>query len=205
MSALEVQDTSGADLISHSLRYMVFSDFLYKEVFLPKASVILQNKQLAGVTVPPTQFLSDPDITSAAKVLNILAVLRSSGNLQAVHGVAIDKVVAMPDEKEITAGGTFNLTSAPLIFQVTVENQGNMPEKNVPVVITLQATGETTPQKVTVAIPELKAKDTQTIEVKGINPTAYGAVATLKVKVGPVADEKYKDNNSLQAQLIFKL
>jgi hypothetical protein len=206
MNALEVQDTSGADLIAHALRYMTNSDFLYQEVFLPKATEILQQKGISGVTVPPTQFLSDPDITSAPNVLNIIARLRSTGNLQAVHGVAVDKVVAMPDAKEITAGGTFNLTaSADLVFEVTVENQGNMEEKNVPVLVTLQAKGETQAQKVTVTIPSMKPKATATVDVKGINPTAYGVQATLKVKAGPVTDEKFLSNNLIQATLIFKL
>ena len=206
MNALEVQDTSGADLIAHALRYLTNSDFLYHEVFLPKATELLQKKQLTGVTVPPSQFLSDADITSAPKVLNILAELRSSGNRQAVHGVALDKVVAMPDTKEITAGGTFNLgATSSLEFWVTVENQGNMPEANVPVVITLQVSGETTKQTVTAKIPQLSAKTTATVKVSGIEPTAYGAVAILKVKVGPVTDEKFTDNNSLQARLIFKI
>jgi hypothetical protein len=79
-----------------------------------------------------------------------------------------------------------------------------MVETNVPVVITLQV-GSGEAQKVTVKIPQLKAKDLQTVDVKGLNPTAYGTKATLKVKVGPVADEKFTDNNSVVAYLIFKL
>ena len=36
--------------------------------------------------------------------------LKSTGNLQAVHGVAVAKVGSQPDEKEINSGGTYNLT-----------------------------------------------------------------------------------------------
>jgi len=146
----------------------VNSDFLYQEVFFTGATDVLREKELQGVTVPSTQFLTDPDIASPASVLNILAGLKSTGNLQAIHGVAIAKVVAMPDEKEIKAGGTFNLTSSDeLAFVVTVENQGNMEEKNVPVVITLQSPDSTEPQKVTVQIASIKAKTDATIEVSG--------------------------------------
>ena len=39
----------------------------------------------------------------------------------------------------------------------------------------------------------------------GLNPTDYGEVATLTVEVGPVAGEKVKSNNSIEATVIFKL
>jgi len=112
----------------------------------------------------------------------------------------------MPDDKEITAGGTFNLTLTDrLTFVVTVENQGNMDEKNVPVVVTLLASGSAEPQKVSTEIPQIKAKAKVTVEVKGLNPSAYGEVTVLHVEAGPVPDEKYRDNNWLEADVIFKL
>jgi hypothetical protein len=209
MNALEVEDTEvPSEQISHALRYLANSDFLYEEVFVPKTRSLLAERELTGVTVPSTTFFADPDLASTADVLNILAGLKSTGDLQPVHGVALDKVVAMPDDKKITAGGTFNLTSTDeLTFVVTVENQGNMDEKNVPVVITLTlgASGSTEPQKVTTEVPQIKAKAKVTLEVKGINPSAYGEVAVLNVKVGPVQDEKYNDNNWIEANVIFKL
>jgi hypothetical protein len=206
MSALEVQDTEvAAEQISHALYYLVNSDFLYDEVFITQATAILQKKELTGVKVPSSNFIDDSDLASARKVVDILTELRSTGNLQATHGVAVGKVVAMPDEKEMTAGGTFNLTSSDeLVIAVTVENQGNMEEKNVPVVVTLTV-GNAEPQKVTVEIPQIKAKKELTVNVEGLNPTAYGEVAQLTVKVGPVQGEKYIDNNTLKASVIFKL
>ena len=121
----------------------------------------------------------------------MLDTLKSTGNLQAVHGVAVVKVVAMPDEKEIKGGDTYNLQSSDeLAFQVTVENQGNMAEKNVPVVVSLLSAESTEPQEVTVEIPELKPKEDLTVTVEGLNPTAYGEKALLSVEVGPVKDEK---------------
>ena len=44
-----------------------------------------------------------------------------------------------------------------------------------------------------------------TAPVQGLNPTQYGEVATLTVEVGPVAGEKVNDNNSIKANVIFKL
>ena len=206
MNALEVQDTEvAAEQISRALYYLTNSDFLYREVFVPKATEVVKEKSLAGVTVPSSEFLSDPDLASRTQAQEIIATLKSTGNLQAVHGVAIDKVVAQPDEQEIEDGRTYNLTSSDeLAFLVTVENQGNMAEKDVPVVITLgTASGE--PQKITATIPELKPGALVTATIEGLNPTDYGEVAVLTVEAGPVAGEKFEDNNSLKANVIFKL
>ncbi len=206
MNALEVEDTEvTAEQVSHALAYLANSDFLYEEVFISKATDILTERELTG-KVPTSSFLSDPDLASNASVQDILAGLRSTGSLQAVHGVALGKVIAMPDNKEITPGGTFNLTSSEaLAFEVTVENQGNMDEKNVSVVITLLSSDSTEPQTVTKEIPLIKAKKEITLTVEGLNPTAYGEVALLEVEAGPVQDEKYRDNNSMEANVIFKL
>jgi hypothetical protein len=207
MTALEVTDVDvSAEQISRALDYLTNSDFLYAEVFAPRVTEVLQSKKLTGVTVPTTRFLSDPDLASKAKVQDMLGLLKSTDNLQAVHGVAVAKVVESPDEKVIEAGGTYNLVSSDqLAFLITVENQGNMSEKDVPVVVTLLSPDDTTPQKKTVTIPELKPKAELTVTVEGLNPTAYGEKALLKVEVGPVKDEKFKDNNSLEANVIFTL
>ncbi len=207
MNALELQDVEvPSEQISHALTYLTTSDFLYEEVFKPKAAEILKVKDLADVSVPDTQFLSDPDLASKARVQEILALLKSTGNLQAVHGVELSKVMASPDDKQITGGKTYNLTSSDeLAFLVSVENQGNMAERDVPVVVTLLSADSTEPQEVTVTIPELKPKEQLTVTVKGLNPTTYGEVAVLKVTAGPVKDEKFTDNNSLEANVIFTL
>jgi hypothetical protein len=206
MNALEVQDTNVAtEQISQALYYLTNSDFLYKVVFVKGATDIVKEKSLDGVTVPASQFLSDPDLASQTQAQEIITQLKSAGSLQAVHGVALAKVVEQPDEQQIKAGQTYNLTSSDkLAFVVTVENQGNMSEKDVPVVVTLAAqTGQ--PQTITVTIAELKPGGQVAATVEGLNPTGYGEVATLTVEVGPVPGEKVKSNNSLEATVIFKL
>ena len=206
MNALEVQDTDvAAEEISQALYYLTNSDFLYKVVFFKGATDIVKEKSLDGVTVPSSQFMSDPDLASQSQAQEIIAQLKSSGSLQAVHGVAIAKVQEQPDDQQIKPGQTYNLTSSDqLAFVVTVKNQGNMSEKDVPVVVTLTPqNGE--PQTITVTIAELKPGEQVAAPVQGLNPTQYGEVATLTVEVGPVAGEKVKDNNSIEANVIFKL
>jgi hypothetical protein len=207
MNALEVQDTEvTAEQISHALSYLTNSDFLYDEVFVPRVTEVLKAKELTGITVPSSDFLADHDLASKAKVQEIVAKLKSIGNLQAVHGVALKKLVASPDEVEIKGGNTYNLTASDeFALLVTVENQGNMAEKDVPITVTLLSPSTVEPQTVQATIPELKPGETVTATVEGIDPTPYGEVGQLRVQVGPVPGEKVQDNNWLEAKIIFKL
>ncbi len=207
MNALEVQDVDvTSEQIAHALTYLTNSDFLYDEVFAPRLKEILKVKELTSLTVPDSEFLEDHDLAYKSRVQEIVAKLKSIGNLQAVHGVALRKVVATPDEVEIKKGNTHNLTAtADFALQVTVENQGNMAEKDVPITITLLSPSSVDPQKVEATIPELKPGEIVTATVQGIDPTPYGEVAQLRVEVGPVPGEKVQDNNWLEAKLIFKL
>ncbi len=183
-----------AEQISQALQYLTNSDFLYATVFVKGATDIVKEKNIAGVTVPSSKFLDDPDLASKASAQEIIAQLKSTGSLQAVHGVAVAKVVAQPDDQQIKNGQTYNLTASDqLTFQVTVENQGNMAEKDVPVVVTLGTESGGEPQKITVTIPEIKGGEQLTAEVTGLNPTDYGEPATLTVEVGPVPGEKVTD------------
>ena len=207
MNALEVQDVEVSSVsITKALKYLSNSDFLYSEVFAPRMVEVLQSKNLSGITVPNTQFLSDPELASKSRVQKMLSELKSAGNLQAVHGVAISKVVASPDEKEIRERNRYNLTSSKeLAFLVTIENQGNMTEKDIPIEVTLRSPDSNTPQKATASIKELKPKEIVTISVEGLTPTADGQEVILKVEVGPVKEEKFLDNNSMEATIIFTI
>ncbi len=207
MGALEVQDTEvPARQIQNALYFLTSSDFLYAEVFVRKTTTILGEQEISGVLVPTSQFLSDPNLASKTEALAILARLKSTGVLQAVHGVALKKVVATPDDKEITSGGTFNLTmSNELTFVVTVENQGNMDETFVPVVISLRSSESAEPVEASMKIPSIKAGTEIEVTIEGLTPAEYGEVALLRVQVGPVQQEKNSNNNWIEANVIFKL
>jgi DNA-binding transcriptional regulator YhcF (GntR family) len=207
MNALEVEDTEvPTEQILRSLYYLTTSDFLYKEVFAKEAKDILAEKKLSGVSVPTSQFLADPNLASKTEVARILTELRQSGTMQSIHGVALGKVVATPDNKEITAGKKFNLTADDeLAFVVTVENQGNEDETDIEVVVTLLSSESTEPQTKSVTVPALKADAETEVTIVGINPAPYGEEAVLTVTVEPVEGESYTENNSIEAIVIFKL
>jgi hypothetical protein len=230
MSALALEDTSGAaaatatagatattvptetvsaagstEQIINSLRFLTTSDFMYREVFEVELAKLLTQRAIGGVIVPTSQFIDDPEIATTVRVNKIVAALKTTGSLQAVHGVSLKTVIAMPDNKEISQGGTYDLTqSQGLSFVVTVENQGNMDEIGVPVEVKLVSKSTQQPP-VSAKIPNLRAKGTGSITIEGLNATAYGEMATLTITVGPVTGERFIDNNTITATVIFKL
>ncbi len=230
MSALELEDTSGAavstatisattttlpaatvsaagstEQIINSLRFLTTSDFMYREVFEVELAKLLTQRAIGGVVVPASRFIDDPEIATTTRVNKIVAALKTTGNLQAVHGVSLKNVIAMPDSKQIIQGGTYDLTQSPgLSFVVTVENQGNMDEIGVPVTVKLVSKSTAQPP-VSAKIATLKAKGTGAVTIEGLVATAYGELATLTITVGPVTGERFIDNNTITATVIFKL
>jgi hypothetical protein len=56
-----------------------------------------------------------------------------------------------------------------------------------------------------VKVAEIKPNEQKVVRISGVNPTDYGLTAALEVEVGPVPDEKMKENNVLTAYVIFIL
>jgi hypothetical protein len=207
LQALEVEDTEvSAETIARAMLFLVVSDVIYEEFFVTRATSVLKQRQISGVNVGSTKFVSDSSLSSQAKIKEILTQLRGNESVQTVHGVALKEVRALPSNTVIERDGLYNLQSTDqLKFVVTVENQGNVPEKDVPVEVSLTAPNAAQPQIVAVKIPVLKAKEVKKVTITGVNPTAYGEKALLKVTVGPVKEEKNTANNKLEAHVIFIL
>jgi hypothetical protein len=207
MNALEVRDEEvSSGQIARAMQLLLLSDVAYEEFFVSRASTVLKERNIEGLSVPGTDFVGDSALASQAKVKEILVTLKNSDSLRSVRGVALVKVVALPSEKVIEKDARYNLTATDqLSFAVTVENQGNEIETDVPVTLQLNSESGTQPQLQTVKIAELKPKEQKTVSITGLNPTEYGAEAVLEVEVGPVPDEKLLDNNSLLSYVIFTL
>lgn len=124
----------------------------------------------------------------------------------ALHGVAVIGLTTAPAKVDSTESGVAILPySATFTVKVTVQNQGNQQEDNVPVVVTLDQDPEATQQKKTQKITRLKAGETATLVFEDIKPgTGADIVNTLKVTAGPVPNEKKVDNNTMEMSFIMR-
>jgi hypothetical protein len=127
-----------------------------------------------------------------------------TGNL--LHGVAVVGLSTSPARVDSTESGVSILPySKTFTVKVSVQNQGNQTEDDVPVVITLQVQPEGTPQKKTQKITRLKAGETASLVFEDITPaTGSEKVNVLSVKAGPVTGEKKTDNNQMEIQFIMR-
>lgn len=207
LNALEVRDLNLAtEQISSAMQLLLLSDVAYDRLFMRTTTEALKTKDIPGLVVPSSSFVQNDTLATRAKVKEILASLKSSESIQSVHGVALVKLTAMPAEKQLESGSTYNLQSSDkLSFDVTVENQGNMVERNVPITLRLSSQSSAQPQIVTVKVDELKPKQTKTVTLKNVNPAPYGEDSLIRVEVGPVPSEKNKENNVIEAHVVFTL
>ena len=143
-----------------------------------------------------------------SRIDSALSRVGNSAKLTGIHGVALGgstPPAAAPWSR--SSRGTTNVpASADLAFKVKVQNQGDVAENDVPVEVTLGC--RTSPRlKQTGSIATIAAGQTQSVSVTGfaIPTDALSKVLTLKVKAGPVPEERVQSNNSGEFKFLLQL
>jgi len=166
----------------------------------------LKEAKFAFDKVADSVYLPKTEEALTASVSQYLGALSGaeSGNL--LHGVAVVGFSTSPARVDSTESGVSVLPySKTFTVKISVQNQGNQPEDNVPVVVTLEVQPEGTPQKKTQKITRLKAGETASLVFEDITPaTGSDKVNVLSVKAGPVSGEKKIDNNQMQIKFIMQ-
>jgi len=123
-----------------------------------------------------------------------------------LHGVAVVGLSTAPASVDKTESGVSILPYAKTFtVKVSVQNQGNQEEDNVPVVASLTPDPTGTQQKKTQKITRLKAGETATIVFEDLIPaTGTDKTNLLKVTAGPVTGEKKTDNNTMELNFIMR-
>ena len=123
-----------------------------------------------------------------------------------LHGVAVAQYSTSPARVDRTESGVSILPfSKNFTVKVAVENQGNQDEENIPVVVTLTISPEGTPQKKTLKIAKLAPKETATVVIEGLKmAVGEDKENTIKIKAGPVPNEKVLENNSMEFSFIMR-
>lgn len=187
--------------------YLSGPDAYYQTLFYTPTRRIMKDDGVSDVEVPTATFYLTTGILTVERVTSMLQRLGASAKLGGIHGVALDGVTAKPSGTALVRGKSVRLPASPdLAFVITVENQGSVAESDVPVeVVLVLPGGERLKQTATIAAISPDKK--QTVEVQGfmIPNTAISRVSTLRVKVGPVAEERVLTNNSATYQFLLQL
>jgi len=187
--------------------YLSGPDAYYQALFYGPARRAMKNDGVQGVKVPLSTYYLKADILSEANVTAMLERLGGSAKLGGTHGVALDGVTAQPSGTALVRGKSVPIpASADLSFEVTVENQGDSAEADVPVeVVLILPGGDKLKETATIAAVAAGKKATVAVEGFLMPETAISRVSTLRVKVGPVPKERTVTNNSATYQFLLQL
>lgn len=202
-------DEDAAKAAALAVQRLVASDVVYSDSFVYNAQQILKDQGVDGVTVPEgsdTQFVLDPELASPKNMALVLPRLQSgtptgtSGKktkVTGVHGLGLVSVTAEPEGIQLTGGSTTQLkASDDLAFKVTIENQGEGQEVQVPVTVELKSS-EAEPQKYTATLDSIDPDSQESVLVPLSRPTpTFGVTLTATVTIGTVPGEKISSNNS---------
>jgi hypothetical protein len=193
------------------------SDIVWSELFRQPSILTLKTLGVTGVTVPTSQFVTNPDVISSRSFALVFQRLQpassttggGSGSVSGLHGSALVSTVATGGGSTTTLS-TSTLSTIPvsqsLEFQVTFSDSGNSSEVNVPVTLKIEVGGQTVfSGKQTVASIQSKQSQTATFSNLNLPNSVFGNTATISVEVGKVPGETNLDNNSATYQAIFSL
>jgi hypothetical protein len=176
--------------ISEDLKELVYSDGSYI-YFKRAATEALKVGGLSELTLPDSVWVADWEEVTEKSVESFLVSVRSSE----LHGLALGVVTLNPAGR-VDENNVHHLPSTEEIsVTVTVENQGNREEKEVPVSISLYSEADPTPVQQEQVIESIGAGQSLQVVFQGLRPAAGGVRNILEVKVGPVPLEAFVENN----------
>jgi len=187
--------------------YFSGPDAYYMSRFYLPARNVMNEQGVTDVAVPTATWYLKSRTFELERLQQMLSSVGSSTKLSGIHGVALVNVVALPGDVALISNGVTTVSaSADLGFEVTVQNQGDVTENDVPVTVTIKPPeGDEISQTGTIAT--LPAGKSQKVTVQGfaIPPEALSKQSTVKVTAGPVKGERVKTNNTAQYKILLQL
>lgn len=193
------------------------SDIVWSELFRQPGIQTLKDLGVTGVTVPASQFVTNPDVISSRSFAIVDQRLQpassgtsgTGGTVSGLHGSALVSVVATNGGTTTTLSTTAPVTipvSQGLQFKATFVDSGNFPEVDIPVTLTITVGGaQVYTQKQTVPSVQTKQQATVTFSNLNLPNSVFGNTASIAVEVGKVRGETKLDNNSATYKAIFSL
>ncbi len=206
LDVLDKKDAAAATTtMSQGLLDLVVSDAALQH-FRAELDAKLKQAKMGFEKVADSVYMPKTDEALTAGVREYIAELGGEETGNELHGVAVVGLSTSPARVDRTESGVSILPySKTFTVKVSVQNQGNQTEDDVPVVVTLAADNGSSPQKQTQKITRMNAGETATLVFEGFTP-APGAdvINNLTVKAGPVQHEKKVDNNETSLTFIMR-
>jgi hypothetical protein len=201
-----------ANLLAGQAQLLSASDLVWADLFKLPADETLKRLAVRGVSVPPSHIVANPEVISPhsfEEVYSRLKATNTGGKVTGLHGSELLGTEAVSDGQTKTLSASSPTTvdvAANLAFKVSVKNGGNFQEVKVPVTLTVSVFGKTVANKKKLV---LSIQSGQTVTVSFANlqlpPAAFGANATVHVKVSRVPGETNLSDNSAAYPVFFSL
>jgi hypothetical protein len=192
-------------LLAAQARRLVASDVVWDDQFREPALQELRAQDIQGVQVPDSNFVQNPEVTTAAAMERIWSRIRGGGagggTAPGLHGhnlvstkVVGGAVLSTSELNEIVA-------TTDLGFEVTFENSGDSTETGVQVTLTIQKSPEPIVRRQTVDVTE--PNQTERVVFRNISNVPFVQRTSLQVEVGQVPTEQNLENNTAEYPVIF--
>lgn len=190
--------------------YFAGPDAYYMYRFYTPTRKVMSDDGVVDVPVPTSTYYMTAKTFDTLRLEAMLKSVGSSSKLSGIHGVGLVGVVATSESGKVplVKGKTVNVAaSAQLAFVVKVQNQGDVEEKDVPVVVTLVLPGGGSPLVQEGSIATIAPGQAQSVTIQGfaIPSEALSKICTLKVKAGPVPEERVLSNNTGTYKFLLQL
>jgi hypothetical protein len=182
--------------ITNTFLYMFMSDELYL-YFQDKLKQSGDNIGIGNLTVIDSTVLQDRSLTSSQNVLGFISEIKTVTELQERRGVAVVGDSIKFDPEVLNEQGDYWILAngTEINIAISIENQGNVTEKDVNVIVTYKSEDNVTDEK-SYTITSLDPSNQEVVTFSGF--TAYpGRKCEIEITAGPVPDEVLMTNNSL--------
>lgn len=179
-----------AENISEDMQELVYSDGSYR-YFKREVGELLEDSDVSDIVLPDSIWITDWEVVGFENVKALLVALKGTE----LHGVAVGTVTLNP-EGRIDDENIHHLPATEEVsVTVNVENQGNRAETEVLVSISLYSDTEPTPKAQEQTIDSIGPGETVQVTFQGLKPTTGGVRNILEIKVEPVPQEQFVENN----------
>ena len=206
-------DTDPNERIAAQMQYLLTSDVIYSQRFLPRLLGEIEDENLdedvpvpATLTDPETiAFLPEIDWLRPSTVAERLGGIGSGGNepvAPGLHGSGLGSVTVKPAGTALAEGAAAQLpASEDVSFDIEIANQGEHPEESVGVVVEIAGSGESIELEET--LDTINAGESKVVNVPLAETPPIGEPVDITVRIEPVPGEEKTDNNEATFTAIF--
>jgi hypothetical protein len=188
--------------IAGQMQAFLASDVIYLQRTIPELNKAY-DKQGIEERFPTDRFMPDLGWLDPDTVETRLSRVGGSSQAAApgLHGTGIQKATVQPAGTELTETGVNRVAVADrMTFDVTVQNQGESDETDVPVSIAITDGKDINVEQ---TIPRIAAGQEETVSIPLTEKPDTQGVSNVTVEVAPVPGEGTKDNNTTKYEVAF--